>query len=271
MSDFGFSGGSTRFYSFSGTVNGGVSIPTGSGTAFGAWTQIVASTPFEATALFCQCLATGTSGGAAAGDFNIGVGAAGSEQIIIPDCMEFVAIDNDGISGNMRRYPVNIPAGSRIAAQVSTSNAGSGILYAGIECGSFLNPSIGGRVTSYGVTSPYGTSLGIPSAGSTGWTQITGATTNPIKQAVLNMQVNQSAHWAGTIDIAVGAAGSEQIIVPGISFWTRPQTSPNPFNFTPRTVDLPLQIPKGTRISYRINFLGGSGGGTCYVSLQGID
>jgi hypothetical protein len=185
--------------------------------------------------------------------------------------MEFDCIDTDGISGDMRRYPVNIPAGSRIAAQISMSNGGNGIVYAGIECGSFLNPSIGGRVTSYGVTSPYGTSLVIPSSGSTAWTQITGPTINPIKHAVLNIQVNQNAHFVGTIDLAVGAAGSEQVVLPGISFWTRPQTSPDPFNFTPRTVDLPLQIPKGSRISYRINFLGGAAGGTCYATLQGID
>lgn len=66
------------------------------------------------------------------------------------------------------------------------------------------------------------------------------------------------------VDIAVGGAGSEVVIVPNILFDSSRNIVGNMLNFT-----LPLNIPAGTRISARCQEVGGTGTRQVQVTIVG--
>ncbi len=99
--------------------------PGGSANTKGAWSQLVASTAREIRALG---LAVGRNAGNQSlsdADFlvDIGVGAAGSERVIIPDWYAFSGSSGDTYrSQGTPAFPVYIPAGSRVAARAQSSD-----------------------------------------------------------------------------------------------------------------------------------------------------
>jgi hypothetical protein len=109
----------------SGAKGTNLSVPGGANTK-GAWTQLVASTTEPYAGLFI-----GVQGGAdnvqpiANALVDIGVGASGSEVVVVPNVAAFspttseqiVVVDNGP-------WYLDIPAGSRIAARYATSNTG---------------------------------------------------------------------------------------------------------------------------------------------------
>lgn len=102
--------------------------PGGTANTKGAWTQITASTTHDIKALGIAWYSSTAATTAVARLIDIGVGAGGSEQILLPDLRN--QSDNSGTLARQATppflgcFPVHIPAGTRIAARCAcTSNS----------------------------------------------------------------------------------------------------------------------------------------------------
>jgi len=211
----------------------------------GSYTQLVASTTYDVCGFWLLLGAAGTSG--AAYSVDIAVGAGGSEQIIVAD---FV-FQQAGTVLNSVYFPIGIPAGSRVAArcQSTTTVATINVSIIGAD-GNFVQPHLG-NCTTYGFNSATTLGTNIDPGGSANtngaYSQITASTTYDINAISLALD-GQSTSTTGTmyVDIAVGGAGSEQVIIPNIAVLlgaNKPsQGSLGAF---------PVQIPAGSRIAIR--------------------
>ena len=234
----------------------------------GAWIQLTAATPFDAHELFVK---PGTSylGTTATSLFDIGVGAAGAEQVIIPNVLWVQDQWCGFASGGGLKFPVSIPKGSRIAAR---AQGGAGavsptLTLTFINCGGDKPKS--GKVFDIGtnLAASSATALALATAAKSAWVQLTAATAQRMDGFFLCLGNNgasvTTSQWA-RLDIGVGAAGAEQVVladyVAGVDS--------NSELFLPVYSPLfPIKIPKGQRIAARGQ---GSVADNIYVQLLGI-
>lgn len=243
----------------------------------GSFVELSSSTPIDADGFYLFIGGGGSSVPCALVD--IAIGAAAAEQVIVPN----VAFGN---LNNRQTYaiyfPVPIPAGTRIAARTqaatgSTNNTFSILLVKG----GLLVPGSLGRVVDYGTTLASSRGTVVDPGGSANtkgsYSELTAATTSPIK-AILLMVGNGMASGDRTadadwfLDIAIGAAASEQIVAPDIHVAMDdgatgvPGVPQSPFW-------LPVEIPVGERISVRAQSdvnTDGDGVRDLYVSILGV-
>lgn len=246
-------------------ANAGAQLATSLGTTvavnaaantMGSWVQLVASLPNDINGfdLMVENL-PGFHGFL----INIGIGAAAAEVVLIPQVSVCSVVSGSG--HYLIHIPVALPAGTRISAQAQSSSGGSDTCAVSILYGdSALNDlQTFGAPINYGgdPTNSTGTVVDPGTTANTKgfFTQIAAATTVDI--AVLQLMVDSlKSLMAGAflLDIAIGAAGSEQVILPNIVV----VNGTGPFNTTGGgTINqqLPLKrinIPAGTRLSARV-------------------
>lgn len=225
----------------------------------GSWTQLIAATAHRASWVLVQIVPN--SGGADNYLVDIGIGAAGSEVVIIPNLMFLRGLGGAGTVPNFGVsyiFPLSIPAGSRLSArlQCGTASKTVGVFVTLIGSG-FLPSSPLQRVTDYG--SVTGSSIGtVVDPGATvetygSWVQLSAATTRPIRFLVAAFgyhasQTSPTSWWA--VDFGIGAAGSERVIVSKLS--TVRQKGTDPGNFQPATTPaIPVAVPAGSRLAAR--------------------
>jgi hypothetical protein len=184
---------------------------------------------------------------------DVAFGAPGSEQVIVPNL-------NAGIEGfdyKCHKYllPFHVPQGIPIAARAAINDSGNIALTAvniqiSAFSGGFLTPpEMGNNFRTYGDLSTFsGTSI----VASTqyiwsAWTQITSATTLPHKLLWVNMHAPQTSLNLYFLEIAIGGAGSEQLLLGPIPW---PYGANSPANSTQGP--FPVNIPQGMRLSARI-------------------
>lgn len=216
----------------------------------GNYTQLVASTPYDAKGFILQIV----NGSVATGYLvDIAIGAAGSEVDLLSN------IDYgpgpSGASGIQIHVPCEIPAGTRIAARCQ-SGTGSATVFVSLILfdgdWNFETP-LGAPVTYGSLTaSSKGTLVdpGTPANTKAAYSEIVASTTYDIGalQVIFDDQAvaSAAAQW-WLVDIAVGAAGSEVVIIPNILFWSNSAAilvlaSPPLFR---------VHIPAGTRLAAR--------------------
>lgn len=215
----------------------------------GSWAQLVAATTYDASGLvvFINKLASS--------DFlvDIGIGASGSERIIVPDL----------VAGYYTRYqaavyyvPISIPAGVRIAARCQSISGGAtlSVLVSLLSQG-FLPSSSLGRVTAYGANTADSGGTSVDPGGvahtKNAYSQINGATANPIRALAIGIGCQENgARTQGfwLVDIAVGAAGSEKIILPDVHLSAELTID----SITPSALGVFfIDIPAGVRLAAR--------------------
>lgn len=217
----------------------------------GAYTQLLAASAFDAGGFVFNVFPVG--GVACDFLFDFAIGAATSEQDILSNVP---ASSTTSISYLDRLLAeLRIPAGSRLSARKQSTTAAQNLHVSAnllaedaLPWGSFQ------RATTYGaVTADSGGTSVDPgaSAGSEGgWVELSAATTAPIKRLKLRMtnglnDVRTTADWL--IDIAIGAATSEQILVSDIHIFA---SSGNDYPMG-GNIELPLSIPEGSRLAVR--------------------
>lgn len=214
-------------------VSTGISVTTGLANVKTATAvQLVAKTPFHACGIYIHFRTKGS-----AGDFltDILAGAAGSEQVFIPNLYSGGATNTAGVA--MYYFPLNIPEGTRLSVKSQSSSATTTITTVlHLVPSSFLFPAGLTRVEAVGVvtSTTRGTALTAPATADTypAWVRLGmapgGFTTRwviPVlgQQAIATRTTGQRvvAQWGQ------GAVGSEQVFLDGWPMATMSSTSFN--------------------------------------------
>ena len=213
----------------------------------GSYTQLIASTAFNASGLWVYIgRSPGFTGLSILIDIAIGT------QVIIGN----LGWGNKQNTFGYCFFPVFIPAGSQIQARCqSTTAIGNIDVSVVLGAKTFLNSSALGRVTTYGAAT--GDSGGTLASNGTNnikgsYAELDGSIANPIKALILFSMASAvdtnvpSAQML--VDIAVGAATSEQVILPDVRFRLE---SGNDATIPAFMGPFPVNIPAGSRLSVR--------------------
>ncbi len=260
MSDWPFRGEGQRTQTV-GMTTSGSTTPTeltepGSTNTKSAYTQISPGLSFDAAGILVTVFATTNTNRTYLVD--IALGAAGSEQVLINNL--FCSVANT-TNARYFYFPVAVPAWTRIAARYQvTGSVTSDIRVAvtGFAQGWFAAESYG-RVITLGATAADsgGIQLVHPGVAHTkgAYSQIAASTSASIS-ALLIALGNSDGDYSLTgqqcfMDIAVGSAGAEQVLLPNLYFKS------TGFQFYPEIIGpLPAQIPANSRVAGRMQ--GGS-------------
>lgn len=227
------------------TVTAGASADTK-----GAFSQVVASTSFDASGLFIF-LGAGSSGPNSY-LVDIAVGGSGSEQVIIPDLLYQQA--TVGRENWVLSVPLAIPVGTRVSARCQSNNASETVQVSLLlMAGGFPTSSPLGRAVMYGAgASSGGTAIDPGSTADTKgtWVEIASSTGNPIRWLGILIGAKTNAalttgRWR--MDIGVGSAGSEQVLLGDIDL----SASAGSDSIGPMAIGVPVRIPAGTRLAVR--------------------
>ncbi len=237
------------------TTTQGISLSgtSSSNKTASAWTQLVASLAEDAYGFWLAEM-----NGDSQARVDIGIGAAGSELVLLEDAMVFAS---STVHRNLPVfYPVRIPRGTRVVAR-ALSNSGTIKLAFGTMRAGWHRSSLYSRGRSLGWANtttwvpPYSGNSGANTKGA--WVQIEASTSFPI-----NALMYQGTHIIrrSFVDVGVGAAGSEVVIAADIPhWWTDYEHQQYPV--------FPVNIPVGSRIAARAQ---GDSAYLCYHSLVGF-
>lgn len=233
------------------SVADSVAITTGAtANTKGAWSTLISgiATPGAWISLGVDRFSTV---GDRAALVDIGIGGAGSETVVAPNLVMGYRFYRNTL------FPLHIPAGATVRARASSPLTSDFVrirthVFHGEPDGGL---SVPGRITAYGVvTASSGGTLVSPSASSNvkgSYTQLTAATTAPINALMVMVQGSSStlSEIEYLIDIAVGASGSETIIMP--DFTARTMSDEYVYTRTSEFLPMSLSLPAGVRLSAR--------------------
>lgn len=192
---------------------------------------------------------------------DLAIGAAGSEVVIAENLLVCGASSSGyRVAVYAFHLPVQIPAGVRIAARCQALGASSGALH--VNCSllaqGLLPSSPLSRVTTYGADTSDSGGVSVDPGGSANtkgaWSQLA-ASTRPAGLLVVAFG-NQAniARSAGNfmVDIGVGAAGAEVVVIPNLALKASASGAGvtialEPLVFPP----LPVAVPAGARLAAR--------------------
>lgn len=234
----------------SGTT-GATIIPTNaSANVKGAWTQLIAATAFEAQGFYVSF-----RGVVAAQDvlFDIGIGGAGSEQVIVSN----MAFSQQTLRVAAGIYiPLAVPKASRLSVRAQgTTGGGNAISIAFYPVAAGLKNAEGfSRAVNMGANTADSGGTSVDPGGSANtkgaWSQLTAATPFDIQWLVVcitnqNNSATTTAIFA--IDIGIGAGGSEVVVIPDL-FTVVDSGIDTP---EPQYYSFPVSIPAGSRVAAR--------------------
>jgi hypothetical protein len=230
----------------------GTALTAGTANVKGSYAELVASTAHDAAWLIVHIAVNAGSHDALV---DIAVGAAASEQVIIENIPIGIG-SSSAKHPTIALFPIAVPAGTRIAARAQSTLA-STVIYVHVQLchGGFLASAPLSLVTTYGAaTADSGGTQVDPGASANtkgSWVELTASSTYPIAALLVGVpNQNNATRSTGLylLDIGIGGAGSEEVIVPDIQLHANaandviePQLA-GPFF---------VSIPAGTRIAAR--------------------
>lgn len=229
---------------------------TSGGSAFtvGGWTELIAATTNDTAWVMVHANVNSSSGSFLA--FDIAVGASGNETAVASKLVS----NQVGGSGTIYMFPLTIPAGTRIASRFSsdfsTDTANINLTLFDDVAGS---AHAGGIVDTYGFSSSSNNGVAVDPGSTTNtkgaYAQISASLTYDIAGFFMGFDGrNKTAGTAGRVkmlmDVAVGASGSEKVILPNFvrmndygSGWGLHYPDASPY--------IPVPIKAGTRVAVR--------------------
>lgn len=219
----------------------------------GAYTQLVASTNFDASGLI---LVIDPQFEDTHYLIDVAVGAAGSESVILSN---YYSAGSLAVTTVPLLLPLSIPAGTRISARSQDNFGSSASFVSGMVLGSgFFADSAWSSIDTYGAAT--GTSTGTSvNAGATAntkgaWTQLVASTTRAHKGLMVavgrtNASTAAAADYGCSIDVGVGASGSEQVIIPDLVHAVTTAKKNAGHNVT---FPIPCDLPAGSRLAARM-------------------
>lgn len=241
--------------------------------AKGSWIELVAATTVEAGAVQLFVMSSTFVNGTDTGILlDLGVGGAGSEQVVIADipCGWRQTVSGQPYP-DLGLFPLRVPKGSRLAVRCQAVQVSDTA-----DIGVRLRPPVYGRteprvLDTIGTDSANsrGTVLTIPGGTNTksAWTEITSGTARPLCGFVVGLGGGGDTGLVSSnvlLDIGMGAAGAEQVIGADLHI--------SPTSTEILSIDEPgvyaADIPKGTRLAARYAY--SSAGTSLDVSLIGV-
>ena len=256
---------------------GTVVVTDGSSAATkGTEVELISSTNFDAYELWILATNYGTSTLAARACLDIMIGSATAE-IVIANLLAGCCGAPDGTGsrsgGKSWRFPLYIPSGSRIAAQVAGDRLGAG-MYVAVWIRNTAPPGrVGTKVTTYGIgTVPAGTGVTAANGSEGSWTEITASTTSDHFACMPSFQPPNDATLtpikAFSLDIGIGAATEELLGGYEQSYMYKYDASEmceGPVGFN-EPVYAP--IPSGSRLTARLSTNGAADAAAPQVALH---
>ncbi len=241
-----------RYVKPEGAVYGTVVTANASANGKGAVTQLVASTPFDASGIWVWIATPNTAGASYLVDFT--VTPISSPQAIIPNLL--FSLGTFSRQGLVVSFPIWIPSGTNLGAQCQCTTGSATIEVATTLVATTFNPAwpVYSRVIDYGTATgdSGGTQVDPGEDADTkgSYAQLVASTTADIKKLVVivSNQGNQvPASATFEMDIAIGSGGSEQVIIDNIFFETTALTD----TIFPKAFEFPISIPSGSRLAAR--------------------
>ncbi len=241
----------TSIGAVSGTSTGTVLVGSASTFTKGAWAQLIASTTTDINWVVVSGESVTTGGSAFAVD--IGVGGSGSEIVVVSNLNYTFA------GGAAFSFPLTIPAGTRIAARFASNNGSDTfrLLMLGFQ-DTYQSAGAGSAVDTFGFNTSLNIGLAVDPGGSAhtkgAYSVLAPSTSFDYAGFFLTTDAQNSTgvgvvvvQWR--IDLAVGAAGSEVVILPnffqvGFAFNLTTIYLPSQFYF-------PIPIAAGSRVAVR--------------------
>ena len=254
-------GGAISSSSAISSTRGTTITANGSANTKGSWTTIISSTTLAGNGLLIQLEGQQpTTSVATCLLVDIGIGSAGNEVVICPNLAVNITCYTNLMAVGVAHYyfPIGLPAGTRVSAR-----------YQGARTDNTLNARVDvlgsgtGYVAGTGTLEAWGPDTSASklveldpggTANTKGsYSQLIASTARKSREITLCF-VNPDNDSSGTaqtrkmwsVDFAIGAASSEQIIVPDVQIgrgWS--------LNHGPHTLRLPITVPAGVRVSAR--------------------
>lgn len=228
----------------------------------GSYVELIASTAFNASGFWIRALDPSAQGSFL---IDIAIGGAGSEQVIVPNVMFGALAGTELVLGMF--IPINVPVGSRLSARCQSGGASLTLAVEVILLGCGIYPDHNSIGIAEAIGANTGTSQGTtltPNATAdtySAWVELIASTAHPIRSLGFTLSTATDGTKGDTMymtDIAIGGAGSEQVILsklPSNTFasgdYMIPQTL-GPFA---------INIPAGSRIAARTKASGASAEG----------
>lgn len=271
MADFGAHYGTQRIASIaqgSGTDLLLLTAP-GANNTKGAWTEVSASTPFDAAGFWVNVYHTGTTGFQL---LDIGIGGSGSETVLLPDWPLFRPAMPWGLGSQW--IPLRIPAGSRVAARYQASGFAGATMKIGmvLAAQSFADGSFD-RCAALNINAA--TSFGTNKLDLNGSADTEGAWTEMSSSLPFNVQAmlwiprcsttQPAANVAHRFDLGIGAAAAETAILSDLPAYSNAAV----LTTWHHSYLLPISIPAGVRLSARQQVSGiAAADGNIYPSIH---
>lgn len=217
----------------------------------GAWTQLTAATARPSAWMLVVLTDPDTNG---AYLVDIGIGGSGSETVLVAN-IPYSVINFFQPTGTTLLLPVSLPAGTRIAVRGQHATSST----ANLRCQIHLFAPIAGgeagmgRIETCGAVtaSSRGTTIDPGAVANTkgAWVELIAATAMPYRWATVCIThvggLAAVARWA--VDIGVGGAGSEVVLLPDVFLSAGATADSNPAS----GLSIPLIVPVGTRLAAR--------------------
>ena len=232
----------------------------GSENTKGAWAALLPALAFDGYMLYLRVHSTQTISTDTSMLVDIGADPDGGtdygDLIVVANFMGGHGKDPDRLAQEMA-IPVNIPAGSTVAARIQSVIADETAEVAVAILGGTptSNPfPTSGLVVTYGANTSDSGGVALTNAVANtkaAWVEITGSTTHPHQGVALAMQGNDAS--GGTlkflIDIGIGAAASEVVLISDI--YAQSSNQEYVGGRFPANLVLHTPIPEGSRLSVR--------------------
>lgn len=212
----------------------------------GAWTEIVpaAAYSFDVGMVVVRIQNVSASATNTAMLIDIGVGAASSEQVLLPNILA------GGNGSSPYWFPIFVPGGTRISARCQAAVAGGDTASVNVDL--YGGPGVASHPLVYYAAENCGadtaTSDGVTlTVGS--WVQLKSATDYDAVAAVPMFAVGGTVAGANnTINVGIGASSSEQVLIDKVKISTN--TSEAVSDATPTgLLPMDFRIPAGTRVA----------------------
>lgn len=207
------------------TAPQGTSVTPAAGSK-GSWVQVIASLDHDTFGLLIQINNNNVSAGSRNSVLDIGIGAAASEVVIIPDLICGNAVNSNVVGGGVWYFfPILIKAGTRVAVRANSTVATA--FNVSIEAlQKPTNPEMvksAGFVEAIGITGNDGVAVTPGTTSEGAWVSL-GTTARECWFWQIGAQVNDGDATQNSslmhLDLAVGDATNKQLILESVPFMT---------------------------------------------------